>query len=368
MNIPFVDLTRQPNVLRSKIRARIDRIILTSDFILGKEAETFEQEFAKYVGTRYAIGVASGTDAILLSLLALGIKPGDEIIVPAMTFVATVSPIVQIGAKPVIVDILLDKPLIDPDRIEQAITPRTKAIIPVHLYGFPCNMSAILGIAKRHKLFVIEDACQAHGSMYHGKKMGSFGHIGCFSFYPSKNLGAYGDGGTIVTSDETVAHKLAMLRNHGQVAKYRHEILGFNSRLDTIQATVLRQKLPYLDRWNRKRRAVAAWYDYFLKDLPVTIMKEDPKTKTNYHIYAIRSSGRDALLKFLQSKHISCGIHYPEPIHLLPPFAFLKHKRGDFPNAEKFSYSTLSLPMFPGLQKREVEHVAANIRIFFRTH
>ena len=229
-------------------------------------------------------------------------------------------------------------------------------------------MNAILDIAKRHKLFVIEDACQAHGSAYHEKKMGSFGDTACFSFYPSKNLGAYGDGGAIVTSNETVAYKLAMLRNHGQKSKYHHTLLGYNSRLDTLQAAVLRVKLPFLDSWNGERCRIAAWYDRYLADTSVNIFKADPHTEPNYHIYAISTIKRNALMKVLHSKNISCGIHYPTPIHLLAPFAFLKFKKGEFPNAEKFSYSTLSLPMFPGLQKREVEYVAASIRTFFRSH
>lgn len=366
MKIPFVGLNRLPQRLTKDIKKRIARVIETSDFILGKEVEQFEKEFAEYVGTRYAIGVASGTDALLLSLIALGIQPGDEVIVPAMTFIASVSPVVQIGAKPVVVDILPDKPLIDPSLIERAITKRTRAIIAVHLYGFPCDMDRILSIARHHKLYVIEDACQAHGSSYHGKNMGSFGDVGCFSFYPSKNLGAYGDAGAIVTSDKTITQKVTMLRNHGQVTKYRHEILGYNSRLDTLQAIVLRKKLAYLDRWNEQRRKIARWYHDDLKHLPMVGMNEDPKTTANHHIYAIKTSRRDALLNFLKSKHIDCGIHYPKPIHLLKPFSFLEYRKGDFPNAEKFARETLSLPMFPGLTKNEVDYTANRMKQYFK--
>lgn len=366
MNIPFVSFQNTSHDGIKDIRKRITRIISSGDFILGRDVTEFEESFARYIGTRYAVGLASGTDALLLSLRALGVQQGDEVIAPAMTFIASITPIIQLGAKPIFVDILPTLPLINPQNIERAITKKTKAIIVVHLYGFPCDMERIFTIARRYKLHIIEDACQAHGSTLRGKHMGSLGDVGCFSFYPSKNLGAFGDAGAVTTSDKKIKQKITILRNHGQIAKYRHDILGYNSRLDTLQAAVLRKKLTHLDRWNAQRRSIAGWYDMGLKNLPVVTLSENADTKTNYHIYAIRTFRRNALLRFLKTKGIHCGIHYPTPIHMLKPFAFLGYRKGSFPQAESFARDTLSLPIFPQLKQSEVQTVIQSIKQFFR--
>lgn len=365
MGIKLVDLTRQSKKINTAIINNIKNIINSGDFILGKELKKFEKDFAKFITAKYCIGVASGTDAILMSLEALGVGPEDEIIVPAMTFIASVSPILKLGAKPVFVDILPNGSCINPALIEMRITKKTKAIIPVHLYGFPCEMDKIMNIAKKHKLFVIEDACQAHGSLYKGKKIGSFGNAATFSFYPAKNLGAYGDGGAIITSDKNLYDKILMLRNHGQKQKYKHQILGHNSRLDTLQAAVLRIKLKNLDKWNKKRRTLVNTYENLLKKLPITLLTERDDVETNYHLFVIKTKARNALYAYLKKKNISCGIHYPIPLHLQPSLKILGYKKGDFPNAEELAKSCLSLPIFPELTIHEVKFISNQVRNFF---
>lgn len=365
MNIKLVDLRRLDNKLRSSIDGSVREIINSGDFILGRELQSFEKEFASYIGTKYCVGVASGTDAILLSLIALGVTRGDEVIVPAMTFIASVAPILTIGAKPVFVDIFSTTPCINSEEIEQAITGKTKAILPVHLHGYPSDMKTIKKIARKHKLFVIEDACQSHGSTYRGKKAGSFGDIAAFSFYPGKNLGAYGDGGAITTNKKALYKKLLLLRNHGQRKKYKHVIVGFNSRLDTVQAAVLRKKLKYLDNWNKKRRSIANAYAELLSDLPLTLPVEERGIKTNFHLYVVRTKLRDSLLIYLQKNGIECGIHYPTPIHLLPIFKNFGQAKQYFKNAELLAKTGLSLPMFPELTKQEVFYICNHIRKFF---
>lgn len=364
--IPFVDLGRQPKDLKTEIKKKIDEIINSSDFILGKEVGLFEKEFARYIGTKYCIGVASGTDAILLSLRALGIGSEDEVIVPAFTFVATVSPLIMLGAKPVFVDIEDNLPLIDVSKIEKAITPKTKAIIPVHLYGFPAKMTIIMDLAKKYNIKIVEDACQAHGSEFRGRKMGSFGDVNAFSFYPSKNLGAWGDAGAITTSDKNLYEKLLSLRHHGQREKYIHLLVGYTSRLDTVQAAVLKQKLKYLDSFNKERREIAQIYDNLLKDLPLRTLHEENNTKGNYHIYAIRTKKRNELFEFLNKKGISCGIHYPAPLYLQPALKNLNYKEGDFPNSEAMAKECLSLPIFPGMTSKEAKMVVSSIKEFYK--
>lgn len=365
MYIKLVDLTKQSGKINSAIEKKIAKIINSADFILGVEVSKFEKDFAKFIGTKYCVGVASGTDAILIALETLGIKEGDEVIVSPMTFIASVTPILALGAKPILVDILPNGSCIDPSLIEKHITPKTKAIVAVHLYGYPCDMDKILNIAKKHNLFVVEDACQAHGSLYKGRKLGSFGDIGVFSFYPGKNLGAYGDAGAIVTSNKNYFDKIMMLRDHGQKQKYVHQIIGHNSRLDTIQAAVLRVKLKHLDVWNNKRRNIVKVYKDLLKKLPVTTFSEDDNVKTNYHLFVIKTKSRDTLCKYLKNKNISCGIHYPIPLHLQPSLKSLGYKKNDFPNSEKLAENCLSLPIYPQLTFKEVKYISNQIKRFF---
>lgn len=365
MKVPFVDLTRESHKISKAILDKIKKVISSGTFILGNEVTQFEEMFSKYLGIKYCVGVASGTDALTLSLKALGIGKGDEIIVPAFTFIASVSPIVLLGAKPVLVDILPDKPTINYSQVENAITERTKAILPVHLYGYSCDMQNINKMAKKHNLFVIEDACQAHGSKYKNKKAGTFGDIAAFSFYPGKNLGSYGDAGAIVTSNKLLAEKVRMLRDHGQKKKYRHEVIGYNSRLDTINAAVLKIKLPYLEEWNKKRRQLANLYSKLLRNLPIELPFENNVAIPNYHLYVIKTSKRDKLYTYLRNKNIFCGIHYPFPLHLQPALKSLNYKAGDFPSSEKFARTCLSLPMFPHLSEKEVYFVAKQISAFF---
>lgn len=364
MNIPFVDLSSSLRE-KEKILKEIKKLVTTNNYILGKEVGDFENKFANYIGTKYSIGLASGADGLLLSMKALEIGQGDEVIIPAMTFMATASAVLHAGAKPVLVDIFNNLPTMDYTKIEQKITNKTKAIIPVHMHGYPCDMKAIQKIAKKYKLVIIEDACQAHGSTYNGKHTGTLGKIAAFSFYPSKNLGAFGDGGAVTTSDKKLAEKIYLLRNQGEKKKYFHEVVGYNSRLDTIQAVVLRVKLESLDQQNNLRRQHANKYSELLKNLPIDLPREPKNLQTTYHIYGIRTKERNRLFEYLKSKHIYCGIHYPFPLHLLPALSFLGHKKGDFPNAEVFADETLSLPMYASLTDQQIKHVVKMITQYF---
>lgn len=365
--IPLVDIIRQGKKLRPQILDSIQKIIEKGDFILGEDVGLFEEEFADYCGVENAIGVASGTDAIQLALRALEIGEGDEVIVQANTFISTVLPIIYVGAKPVLVDINPQTYNIDVSEIEKKITNRTKAIFPVHLYGQVAEMDKISEIARRHNLFVIEDACQAHGATFKGKKAGSFGDIACFSFYPGKNLGAYGDGGAVVTNNKELADKVRILRNIGQKSKYHHSVKGYNSRLDTIQAAILRIKLPNLDGWNNERREIAREFTKDLSSLPVNTPIEGPGSIANYHLYVVRASKRDALLEHLHAKQIYAGVHYPFPIHLHEALKDLGHKKGDFPISEKYSEEIISLPIFPELTKEEIGIIIDELRKFYET-
>ena len=368
--IALVDLKRQYKTIQEDIDKAIRDVVVNTDFIMGGDLKKLEEEFAHYCGAAHAVGLDSGTGALELALHAVGLKPGDEVIVPAFTFYATASAVWAAGGKPVFVDVEDDTANIDPSRIEAAITLKTKVILPVHLYGQPVNMNEIMAIAKKHKLLVIEDACQAHGAKIHLKdsqvKMaGSVGAIGCFSFYPGKNLGAYGDGGMIVTNKKEYADVIRLLGDYGRTGKYQHDRMGYNRRLDTIQAAVLRVKLKKLDSWNIARRKWADLYDKLLGGIGVRTIKIRDFGEPARHIYAIRVERRDELLDFLRQNGVGAGIHYPIPLHIQKAFDWLGYKQGDFPISEKIAKEELSLPLFPELTEKEVEQVVSLIQGFF---
>lgn len=364
MKVPFFDLKKQYKSIQSKIDFVIKQTLSNSSFILGKNLEEFENQFAKYIGVDYTIGVNSGTDALLLSLIALGIKKDDEIITVPNSFVATTLAITNLGAKPIFVDIDSKTYNIDVNQIEKNITNKTKAILPVHLYGHPAEMNKILEIAKKYNLKVIEDACQAHGALYNGKKVGSFGDLACFSFYPTKNLGAYGDAGIITTNNKELANKLKMLRNYGQTKKYYYEIRGINTRLDEIQAAILNVKLKYLDKWNEKRIKNANLYTSLLKNIPEISLPISQDSKHVFYSYIIRTENRDQLQKYLEENGILTLIHFPIPLHLQKVHKNLGYKLNDFPITEKYANEILSLPMFPELTKSEIKYIAEKIKEF----
>jgi dTDP-4-amino-4,6-dideoxygalactose transaminase len=359
MKVPFLDLRAHHAPLRAEFLAAIAGVIDTGAFAGGPFVARFEQEFAAYCGTREAVGVGNGTDALWLALLALGVGPGDEVLTVPMTFMATAEAITYCGAQPVFVDIDDLTYTMDPTRLEAAITPRTKAIIPVHLLGQCADMDPILEIAKRHDIPVVEDACQAHGASYKGRRAGNLGVAGCFSFYPGKNLGAFGEAGAITTNDNALADRIRMFRDHGQARKYHHDVVGWNARMDGIQAAVLQLKLPHLDPNNDLRRAHAAQYAELLADIPgLRTPLESPHGRHVYHVYALRVPDRDRILNDLQQRGIGCGIHYPIPVHLQQAYASLSHARGAFPIAERCAGEFLSLPMFPELTEDQVAAVA----------
>jgi dTDP-4-amino-4,6-dideoxygalactose transaminase len=353
-SIPLVDLKAQRRAISEEIETAMSRVVERCDFILGEDVSLFESEFAEYCGVPYAIGVASGTDALHLACRVLDIGAGDEVIVPAMTFASTAFAVSLTGARPVIVDVRADDALIDPDKIECAITSRTRAIIPVHLYGQCADMAAVCAVAREHSLAVIEDAAQAHGAIYTGKRAGSLGDIGCFSFYPGKNLGGYGDGGLVTTSRSDIAERLQLLRNCGSRTKYHHEKIGFNSRLDTLQAAVLRAKLTHLEEWNAARQRLAAHYDEVLQEISeVHCMPYTPGGV--HHLYVIRLAGRDSVLRALNARGIGAGIHYPFALHELEAYASLGYRAGAFPIAEDWGRHCLSLPIYPELTAAQVD-------------
>jgi len=360
--IPFVDLKAQYESIKDEVNAAIQGVLQTCQFTLGTEVAAFEAEFAAYCGAKHGIGVNTGTSALHLALLAANIGPGDEVITVPFTFVATVSAICYTGARPVFVDIDPQTFNIDAQAIEAAITEKTKAIIPVHLYGQPADMDPILEIARRRGLAVIEDACQAHGAEYKGRRAGSLADIGCFSFYPGKNLGAYGEGGMVVTDHPEYARTIRMLRDWGAERKYHHVLKGYNYHLEGIQGAVLRVKLRHLETWTEARRAAAARYDRLLAGSGVRTPEAMPYARHVYHIYAIRTSNRRALQDALHAQGIQTGIHYPTPVHLLPAFADLGYARGEFPHAEQAAEEVLSLPMFPELTEEQCEVVARAVR------
>lgn len=360
--IPFVDLKAQYRSIKSEIDTAVARVIESASFILGPEVEAFEKAFAAYVGARFCVGVNSGTAAIHLALMASEISAGDEVIVPGNTFFATAEAVSTAGATPVFVDADPLSYTIDISKIEAAITARTRAIIPVHLYGQPADLDPIFEIARRHSLVVIEDAAQAHGAEYKGRRVGPLGNVGCFSFYPAKNLGAYGDAGAVVTNDEAVARRVRLLRDHGSERKYDHEIIGYTFRLEALQAAVLGVKLRHLDRWNDLRRKHAARYDDLLKGSDLVLPHEMAYAHHVYHLYVVQTDARDGLQERLSAAGIQTGIHYPIPIHLQPAYESLGYKAGDFPEAERQARCVLSLPMFPELTEGEIDSVAGTLQ------
>jgi len=360
--IPFVDLSLQYAKLKGEIHEAIAKVLETGQFVLGDEVSAFEREFASYSGARYGIGVNSGTSALHLALLAAGVGPGDEVITVPFTFVATVAAVLYAGAKPILVDIEPRSFNMDPCQIERAITKRTKAILPVHLYGQAADMDAILEIARQHKLIVIEDAAQAHGAEYKNRRVGGIGDLGCFSFYPGKNLGACGEGGMVVTNNPEFDVTTRMLRDWGQKEKYRHSLKGFNYRLEALQASILRVKLRHLDAWTDARRSCAKLYDSLLSDGQVVLPVEMPYARHVYHLYSLRTPHRDKLRDALASERIQTGIHYPIPVHLQPAYADLGYQAGDFPHAERAAQEVLSLPMYAGLSAEQVRTVCASVQ------
>lgn len=362
--VPFVDLKAQYQTIRDQIRAEVDYVFESTQFILGDAVEKFEHDFARYLGVKHVIGVGSGLDALRLALEAAGACSGDEVIIPANTFIATALAVSATGAKPVLVDCREDTYQIDPALIERAITPRTKVIMPVHLYGQSADVSAIVEIARNHRLEVIEDAAQAHGTRFSGQRCGTFGLAGCFSFYPGKNLGAYGDGGAIATNDDDFAKKVNRLRNYGQKQKYVHVEKGANSRLDTVQAAILNVKLQHLDEWNAARRAHAAMYSDSLAAPDFIVPRLDPRGEHIFHLYVVRTRNRDELQKHLNSRGIQTGIHYPIPIHLQEAYRDLGLGRGSFPVTERLAHEIISLPMFPELTHHQIELVLEALSSF----
>jgi len=360
MKIPFVDLSRNYRSIKEEIDKNIKDIIESSSFIMGKPVSNFEEQFAKYCGSKYCTGVSNGTVAIELALRAVGIGQGDEVITTPLTFMATVESIINVGAKPVFVDIEKEAYNIDVNQIEEAITPSTKAILIVHLYGKAVDMNSVMKIADKYEIPVIEDCAQAHGALVGDRKVGTFGVAGCFSFFPGKNLGAFGDAGAIVTDDEKIADYIGMVRNHGRKDKYTHLKIGYNQRMDSIQAAILSVKLRHLDKWNELRRSNAIEYGNNLKNsiykFPTSIEKDNV-----FHLYVIQTEDRDGLMNYLKEQGISCGVHYPIPLHLQPALGDLGYVQGDFPRAENASETILSLPMFPELQKDEIEYIGETI-------
>lgn len=360
--IPFVDLKAQYVSIKDEIDTAIAGVLKSTQFVSGDEVATFESEFAAYSEADYGIAVNSGTSALHLALLAAGIRPGDEVITVPFTFVATVAAICYAGAKPVFVDIDPGAYTIDVTQIEKVITERTRAILPVHLYGQPADMEPILEIAQRYGLAVIEDAAQAHGAEYNGRRVGSIGDLGCFSFYPGKNLGAYGEAGMVVTNNPEYAQNIRMLRDWGQERKYHHVLKGYNYRMDGLQGAILRVKLRHLEAWTQARRSHAARYDELLADSGVKTPTVMPYSHHVYHIYAVRSQQQDALQQMLHQRGIQTGIHYPIPVHLQQAHADLGYRPGDFPCSESVASEVLSLPMYAELSDKQLEIVSATVR------
>jgi dTDP-4-amino-4,6-dideoxygalactose transaminase len=361
MSVPFLDLKTQYLAIKHEVLTAVSGVLESTQYVLGNEVAAFEEEFAAYCGTRYGVAVNTGTSALHVALLAAGVGKGDEVITVPFTFVATVAAIVYTGATPVFVDVDPVTYTMDPARIEAAITPRTRAILPVHLYGQAADMNAIRAIADRHGLLVIEDAAQAHGAEYRGRRAGSMGSLGCFSFYPGKNLGAYGEGGMVTTDNPEFARTLRVLRDWGAEKKYHHTLKGFNYRMEGIQGAILRIKLRYLEAWTEARRANAREYMNSLEECGLTLPVEAPGNRHVYHVYAVLTEQRQELMEALNARGIQTGIHYPIPVHLLPAYSDLGHKPGDFPVSERIASQELSLPMFPEMTKDQIAEVSAAI-------
>ena len=366
MMVPFVDLKTQYHNIKGEITEAVNNVMEDSAFIGGKYVEKFESEFAKFCGAKFCIGVGNGTDAIFIALKMLGIGPGDEVITAANSFIATSEAISLTGARVVFCDVSETTRNINPDLIEEKITDKTKAIVPVYLYGQPADMDRIVEIAKKNNLYIVEDCAQAHGAEYKGKGAGTFGEVSCFSFYPGKNLGAYGDGGAIITDNENLAEKIRMYANHGRSAKYDHEFEGVNSRLDGMQAAILSVKLKHIKKWNSMRNSNARIYNEKLKGVGdiITPMIYDDRGHV-FHLYVIRTMERDRLKKFLADNDISSGIHYPIALPNLKAYSYLKHKPEDFPVSSKLQNEILSLPMYPELTEEQIDYISNLISRFF---
>lgn len=367
MKIPFVDLKMQYNSIKEEVQEAFNSVVESSAFIGGSFLEKFESEFSQFCGTKYCIGVGNGTDAIFIALKMLGIGQGDEVITAANSFIATSESISLAGAKVVFCDVSETTRNIDPDLIERKITGKTRTIIPVHLYGQPADMDRIVEIARKNKLLIIEDCAQAHGAKYKGKEVGTFGEVSCFSFYPGKNLGAYGDGGAIVTDNAELEGKMRMYANHGRSAKYDHEFEGVNSRLDGLQSAILSVKLNHIKKWNSMRNSNARLYNEKLKTVGdiITPVIHDDRDHV-FHLYVIRTKQRDALKKFLADNNVSCGIHYPIALPNLRAYSYLKYKPEDFPVSSKLQSEILSLPMFPELTEEQIDYTVSVIKNFYK--
>jgi dTDP-4-amino-4,6-dideoxygalactose transaminase len=363
IQVPYLDLKAQYRSIKPEIDAAIARVLESSQFVLGAEVATFEQEFAAYCEAKDCIALNSGTSALHLALLAASVGPGDEVITVPFTFVASVAAVIYAGARPVLIDIDPRSFTIDAATIEAAITPRTKAILPVHLYGHPCDMDPIMEVARRHGLVVIEDAAQAHGAKYKGRPVGTIGDIGCFSFYPTKNLGAYGEGGAVTTNNAEYAQKIRSLRDWGQDRKYHHAMRGYNYRMEGLQGAILRGKLRHLEKWTEERRAIAKKYDELLADCGLELPVEMPWARHVYHVYTLRTEGRDGLQKALLAEGIQTAIHYAIPVHLQPAYSDLGYGKGSLPQSETAAQQVLSLPIYPELTEQAIAQVASGVKL-----
>lgn len=365
MKIPLIDLKAQHKKIINELNEAITKVIESGKYILGENVELLENEISSLIGAKYAVGVANGTDALKLALKSYGIKSGDKVITTPFTFFATAESISQVGAIPVFVDIDESTYNIDVRKIEESITEDTKAILPVHLFGQPADMNPIIELAKKYGLFLIEDACQAIGAKYKGKRVGSLGDAGCFSFFPTKNLGGIGDGGMIVTNDEAIYENIRMLRFHGQRVKYYNEMLGYNSRIDEIQAAILRVKLKYLNEWNERRRYLAYRYNELLENTPLKTPKELDNIYSVYNLYVVQSDERDRLAEFLNNNGIATGIYYPVPLHLQKAYENLNYRERDFPVAESISKKVLALPLYPEMTDEIHDYIVCKIMEFY---
>jgi dTDP-4-amino-4,6-dideoxygalactose transaminase len=365
--IPYLDLPAQIRSIRKDLDAAIARTLDNCSFCLGPDVTQFEKDFAKYIGAEHCVGFNSGTSALHVAMLLLGVGPGDEVITTPFTFVATSWAISYVGAKPVYVDIDNATFNLDPKLIERAITPRTKAVLPVHLYGHPFDLDPILAICEKHKLPLVEDAAQAHGAKYKGKTVGAFGDISCFSFYPGKNLGACGEGGALLTNNPAFAARARSLREHGSTVRYYHDEIGFNYRMEGFQGAVLGVKLKHLEKWTRERRRVAKRYTELLAGTPLQLPCEAGNAQSAWHLYVVRHPRRDDLKKHLDANGIGCALHYPVPLHVQKCYANLGHKSGDFPVAEKAARECISLPIYPELTDAQIRRVVEAIKGFFKS-
>jgi dTDP-4-amino-4,6-dideoxygalactose transaminase len=365
-SIPYLDLPAQMRAIRKDIDAAIARTLDNCSFCLGPDVAQFEKDFARFCGAEHCVGFNSGTSALHVAMLLLKVGPGDEVITSPFTFVATSWAISYVGAKPVYVDVDDATCNLNPELLQDAITPRTKAVLPVHLYGHPFAVEPIQAVCRKHNVPLVEDAAQAHGAKYRGKVVGTFGSMSCFSFYPGKNLGAYGEGGGLVTHDAAFAARARALRDHGSTKRYYHDEVGFNYRMEGIQGAVLDIKLKHLDAWTRERRRVAHRYHDLLADTPLQLPREADYAESAYHLYVVRHPRRDELKKHLEVNHVGCALHYPVPLHLQKCYAHLGYKPGDFPVAEKAARECLSLPIYPELAEPQIQRVAEVIKDFFR--